>query len=326
MTSVQYSRGCPFDCEFCDIVVMNGRVPRMKSPEQMVREFQALYDAGWRGRVFVVDDNFIGNKFHVMKMMEALVVWQKKHRYPFSFLTQVSVDLAANQDLMDAMRAANFYQVFVGIETPNAEGLEECGKKQNVKSDLTEAIKTINANGMQVMGGFIVGFDSDTDSIFDTQINFIQKTGIVVAMVGMLGALPGTRLWDRLKKDNRIKNDSSGDNLDGDSNIIPLHLGEDTLKAGYKKILKEIYSKKSYYKRINVLMKQYKPTTKQRFKANDIYAIGKTFWKIGLWSRGERKLFWKLILKTSFTKTRALPEVITAIIFGYHFHAVVKKL
>jgi len=325
MLSVQYSRGCPFDCEFCDIVVMNGRTPRAKTNEQMISEFQSLYDAGWRGHVFIVDDNFIGNKSNVMKMLTELIEWQKKNRYPFSFVTQVSIDLAENPDLMKTMREANFYQVFVGIETPNADSLQECGKKQNARADLTQAIKTINNNGMQVTGGFIVGFDSDTKEIFDTQINFIQKSGVVVAMVGMLGAVPGTRLWERLKKDNRILNDSSGDNLDGESNIVPL-LGMDELKAGYRRILSEIYSKKNYYKRISTSMKNYKPTVIPRFKFTDIHAIAKAFWKIGIFSKGERVLFWKMILKTSFTKTRALPEVITSIVFGFHFDAVVKKL
>jgi radical SAM superfamily enzyme YgiQ (UPF0313 family) len=325
MMLVQYSRGCPFDCEFCDIVVMNGRVPRVKTSEQMISEFQLLYDEGWRGRIFIVDDNFIGNKAHVMNMMAALTEWQKKHRYPFSFLTQVSINLAEDPELMKAMSEVNFYQVFVGIESPDEDSLQECGKKQNVKSDLTQAIKTMNNNGLQVMGGFIVGFDSDKENVFDQQIAFIQKAGIVTAMVGILAALPGTRLWERLKKENRVRSDSSGDNLDGESNIIPL-IGVEKLQAGYKKVLVDIYSKKNYYNRINTLMKNYKPTVKGKYKLNDLYAIGRTFWKIGILSKGERRLFWKTILKTSFTKPRALPDVFTCVIFGFHFHTVVKKL
>ena len=191
--SVQYVRGCPFDCEFCDIVVFNGRVPRAKTPERMIGELEDLYNAGWRGRVFIVDDNFIGHKPNAIKMLSVLVEWQKKMRYPFAFACQASIDLADSAELMQKMKEANFYQVFVGIETPSLESLGECGKKQNIKVDLRKSINTLNNNGLQVMAGFIVGFDSDPKDIFDMQIDFIQKSGIVAAMVATLGAPPGTR-------------------------------------------------------------------------------------------------------------------------------------
>ncbi|MEI6080623.1 MAG: radical SAM protein, partial [bacterium] len=181
--SVQYSRGCPFDCEFCDIVVMNGRVPRSKTPSQMINELEFLYKAGWRGRVFIVDDNFIGNKSKVIELLDVLSGWQKKHKYPFTFTTQTSIDLADNPELMQKMRDSFFQQVFIGIETPHYDSLNECGKKQNTRTNLEDSIKTINNYGILVMGGFIVGFDSDPKEIFESQINFIQRTGVVIAMV-----------------------------------------------------------------------------------------------------------------------------------------------
>jgi len=324
--SIQYSRGCPFDCEFCDIVILNGRVPRTKTPEQLMHEFDALYAAGWRGRIFIVDDNFIGNKSSVIKTLSVLIEWQKKHRYPFAFTTQTSIDLADNPELMTKMSEANFYQVFIGIETPNTESLSECNKKQNLKTDLERSVKIINNNGLQVMGGFIVGFDNDPEKIFDSQIDFIQRSGVVIAMVGMLSALPNTRLWHRLKSENRVlDNTVSGNNVDGETNVVPL-IGIKKLKAGYKRVLVEIYSKKNYYKRINTLLKSYRPSVVTTMRSKDLYTLVKAFWKIGVCSKGERRLFWKAILKTTFTKPRALPEVISYAILGTHFHAIVKKL
>ncbi|MFC1704923.1 B12-binding domain-containing radical SAM protein [Nanoarchaeota archaeon] len=191
--SLQYSRGCPFNCEFCDIVVMNGRIPRTKTADQFINEIRSLYDAGWRGSLFIVDDNFIGNK-RILKeeILPRLIDWQKKHKYPFALLTEASTNLADDQELMSMMSAANFNKVFVGIESPNPDSLEECGKIQNSSRDLVGAVRAIQRHGMQVMGGFIVGFDSDTESVFDSQIKFIQKTGVVTAMVGLLNAIPGT--------------------------------------------------------------------------------------------------------------------------------------
>ncbi len=324
--SLQYSRGCPFDCEFCDIVVFNGRVPRAKTPERMVAELEDLYNAGWRGRVFIVDDNFIGNKPKALKTLDLIIEWQKKLNSPFAFACQASIDLADSPELLQKMRESNFYQVFVGIETPSLESLTECGKKQNLKVDLKKSINTLNANGMQVMAGFIVGFDSDPEDIFNMQIDFIQKSGIPAAMVATLGAPPGTRLWHRLKSENRLLPDYSGDNIiDGKTNIVPL-IGIDNLSAGYKKILLDIYSKENYYKRINTFLKHYKPSVVNRVGRHDVSTLAKTFWRIGLMPSGERRLFWKLMIRTLFTNTRALPEAVAYTIYGRHFQAIVKNV
>ncbi|MDP7115759.1 MAG: DUF4070 domain-containing protein [Candidatus Woesearchaeota archaeon] len=321
---IQYSRGCPFNCEFCDIIVMNGRTPRAKTPTQLEKEFDALYNAGWIGSVFIVDDNFIGNRGLVKKMLPVLIEWQKKHDYPFTLLTEASTNLADDEELMRLMSSANFYKVFLGIETPNPESLRECSKVQNLKGSLMENVQKIQAHGMQVMGGFIVGFDSDTESIFDTQINFIQDVGVVTAMVGMLAALPQTRLWHRLKDEGRLLDVTKGDNTNDQLNFVP-KMGAEKLLAGYKKIISTIYSPKQYYERINTLLKVYKPTVKNRLKKEDLQAFIRSMWRIGLLSRS-RYQYWKLIVKTFITKRKSLPVVIDMAIWGLHFQKIVRKM
>lgn len=321
---LQYSRGCPFDCEFCDIIIMNGRVPRAKTPEQLISEFQSLYDAGWRGSVFIVDDNFIGNKLNVKKMLPLLIKWQKERKDPFKLLTEASTNLADDAELMQMMSAANFCKVFLGIESPNIDSLKECGKWQNVSRDLAETVRIIQQNGMQVMGGFIVGFDNDTEGIFEAQIKFIQQTGIVNAMVGLLGALPQTRLWHRLKAEGRLLGDTSGENTDGNLNFIP-RMGKEKLISGYKKILSTIYSPGSYYQRINTFIKNYRPTVRTRISRENINAFIKSVWRIGILSRA-RLLYWKLIAKTFFTKAKALPLAVELSIYGLHFERITRRV
>ncbi|MFP4391854.1 MAG: B12-binding domain-containing radical SAM protein [Desulfohalobiaceae bacterium] len=319
---VQYSRGCPFDCEFCDIVILNGRKPRTKAPEQMVQEMQALYDQGWKGSVFIVDDNFIGNKKNVKRMLPDLISWQKRNNYPYTLLTEASVNLAEDQELMDLMSAANFNKVFLGLETPCMESLQECGKTQNTGMDLVEAVRTIHQHGMQVMAGFIVGFDNDTESIFETQIKFIQQIGVVTAMVGLLGAIPHTRLWHRLRAEGRLLNETSGDNTDGSLNFIP-NMGQDKLLAGYQQVISTIYSPKVYYQRIYTFIQNYQPKAKGKFSRDELRALLKSVLCIGLFSKNCLR-YWRLIFKTARTKISALPEAIELTIYGYHFERVAK--
>ena len=321
---VQYSRGCPFHCEFCDIIVLYGQIPRTKSPEQLVREMQSLYDMGWRNDVFIVDDNFIGNKANVKEMLALLIEWQKKHHYPFTFTTETSVNLADDEKLMQMMNSANFHKVFVGIETPNIDSLQECGKYQNASRDLEAAVKTIQQNGMQVTGGFIVGFDSDTDGIFDAQIRFIQKAGIVTAMVGLLNALPQTRLWRRLQAEGRLLGDSTGENTDASINFIP-KITKEKLLAGYQKILGSLYSPKEYYARINTFISNYRPSVKSRITLQDLVAAAKGAWYIGILSRA-RFLYWKLVVRTCFKKIKAVPVAIELAIYGLHFEKISQKI
>ena len=317
---VQYSRGCPFNCEFCDIIIMNGRIPRTKSTEQIIAEIDSLYHAGWRGAVFIVDDNFIGNTPKVKKMLPELVAWQKRMKYPFTFLTEASTDLAEDLELLELMSAANFYKVFVGLETPNLESLKECGKYQNTRIDLKTAVQTIHQHGIQVMGGFIIGFDNDTSSVFDAQIRFIQQIGVVTAMVGVLTALPQTRLWRRLKQENRLISESSGENTGINLNFIP-KMGMEKLQSGYQSIVSTIYSPKYYYKRINTFVKSFTPRAKTHLQWRDIHAFTRSMWRIGLFSKA-RFHYWWLMVKTILTRFRCLPVATELAIMGLHFEKV----
>src|SRR2546430_558059 len=245
--SVQYSRGCPFNCEFCDIIEIYGRVPRTKSNQQMIAEFDALRDLNWRGTVFIVDDNFIGNKKNVRQLLPEIAEWQKRNGYPFSLITESSVNLADDEALLDNMRDAGFRRVFLGIETPVEESLKEAQKSQN-RGNLLESVKKIQSYGMEVMAGFIVGFDNDPEDIFERQIDFIRESAIPLAMVGLLTALPDTQLWRRLKKEGRLLRESLGNNTECSLNFIP-RMDTARLIEGYQRIVRTIYSPAEYYKR-----------------------------------------------------------------------------
>ena len=322
--SVQYSRGCPFDCEFCDIVAMNGRRPRVKNPDQMMREIQSLYDAGWRESVFIVDDNFIGNIVRVKEFLPRLAKWQRLHHYPFKLMTEASVNLAQDDELMEMMSAANFHKVFIGIETPSTESLVECGKKQNVTADFSSAIRHIHQHGMQVMGGFIVGFDNDTSSIFGQQFRFIQEIGVVTAMIGVLNAMPHTRLWSRLKSEGRLLGELSGENTDACLNFDP-RMGGEALLDGYKKLVGELYSPRKYYDRISTFLSSYAPTARGKMVRTDVQAFLKSIWAVGIASPA-RILYWKLVLKTLLTKPKALSAVVEMAIQGLHFARVSQRI
>jgi radical SAM superfamily enzyme YgiQ (UPF0313 family) len=322
--SIQYSRGCPFNCEFCDIIVLNGRKPRKKSAEQIIRELESLYDLGWRGSVFFVDDNFIGNST-VLKtqLLPVLIRWMDKKKHPFHFFTEASINLADDDELMHMMIRAGFDKVFVGIETPHEESLVECGKTANKKRDMISSIKKMQAQGFEVQGGFIIGFDNDPPGIFEKQVRFIQQSGIITAMVGLLTALRGTRLHKRLEKEGRLLNTSSGDNTDGSLNFIPV-MNKDTLINGYKAVLKALYTPKEYYKRVILFLKEYKPISIKRKNAvrfKDILAFFKSIWRLGIIGK-ERLQYWKLITWTIFRRPRSLHKAIKYAIFGFHFRKV----
>jgi len=322
---VQYSRGCPFDCEFCDIIVMNGHVPRAKTTSQLLKEFDALYERGWRGSTFIVDDNFIGNKATVRQMLPEVIKWQAERDYPFLLFTEASLNLADDENLMDMMVQAGFDKVFIGLETPLEESLAECNKFQNEKRDMVAAVKKIQNNGMQVLGGFIVGFDSDPETIFDTQINFIQKIGVVTAMVGILNALPKTRLYNRLKAEGRLLENSSGNNTDGSLNFIP-KMDPEAVIRGYHRILQTIYSPKRYYERIWTFLEEYKPTRtrRQRVGLREIISFLKSIWHLGIVGKSKR-YYWKLITKAFFKHRRAFPETVTLTVYGLHFRKVAES-
>jgi radical SAM superfamily enzyme YgiQ (UPF0313 family) len=325
--TIQYSRGCPFNCEFCDIVVLNGHKPRTKDKSQVIAELDALYDMGWRAGVFFVDDNFIGNKRKLRsEILPAIIEWMEERKRPFSFFTEASINLADDEELMRLMTEAGFNMVFVGIESPSEESLVECNKLPNKGRDLLAAVKKIQNHGLQVQGGFIVGFDSDPISIFKTQIEFIQKSGIVTAMVGVLMAPPETTLYKRLKKENRILPKGSGDNTDGSTNFIP-KMGRETLANGYKHVVDTIYAPKPYCERIKTFLKEYKPSDKGKFKLSFVHLLAwlRSIWVLGLKENG-RIQYWKLVVWTLLKKPKSFPLSITLAVQGFHFRKVAEKV
>ncbi|MFC2134922.1 B12-binding domain-containing radical SAM protein [Bacteroidota bacterium] len=321
--NLQYSRGCPFDCDFCDITVLYGRKPRTKTKEQVISELDTLYFTGWRGPVFFVDDNFIGNKLKLKKdILPAIAEWMEKRKNPFYLNTEASINLADDEILMSLMAKAGFEAVFVGIESPNEKSLIECNKPQNRDRDLIQSIKKIQLAGMEVQGGFIVGFDNDSPSIFDKLTDFIQESGIVTAMVGLLNAPKGTNLEKRLQKEGRLLTDFTGNNTDFSINFIP-EMNSDTLLDGYKKILNTIYSPKYYYERVMRFMKDFEPKKKKVFHLNPNYiaALFKSMFKLGVIGE-ERIYYWKLFFWSLFRKPQLFSLAILFTIYGFHFRKI----
>ncbi len=325
--SIQYSRGCPFDCEFCSITTLNGRKPRTKTAMQFVAEIESLYQQGGRGVLFVVDDNFIGNKRKLkQEILPAIIEWSKEREYPFSFMTEVSINLADDEELLDLMVQAGFDSAFIGIETPNDESLAECGKVQNQSRDMVDAVKKLQRKGIVVSGGFIIGFDNDPPSIFEQQIKFIQNSGIVTAMVGMLNAPTGSKLFQRMKKENRLLKIMSGDNMDGSMNFIP-KMNAQKLKQGYARVLNTIYSPKEFYQRVKTFLSEYNIPTKKPKKINprDVGALFKSIWYIGLRNQG-RRYYWNLFFYSLFRHPKKFPIAITMAVYGFHFRRVVETI
>ena len=321
--NLQYSRGCPYDCDFCDITVLYGRRPRTKTKEQVIMELDVLYSTGWRGPVFFVDDNFIGNKVKLKKeILPAIIEWNKKRKNPFYLNTEVSINIADDDKLMELMVQAGFEAVFIGIESPNEESLLECNKFQNRNRDLISSIKKIQAAGLEVQGGFIVGFDNDPPAIFEKLTNFIQESGIVTVMVGLLNAPVGTKLHKRLLKEGRMLNDFTGNNTDFSINFIP-GMNIKVLMDGYKKILDTIYSPKHYYERVMLFMKNFKPQKKKIFHINLSYvlALFKSMFKLGIIGR-ERIYYWKLFFWSLFTRPQLFSLAILFTIYGFHFRKI----
>ncbi|MDX9800431.1 MAG: B12-binding domain-containing radical SAM protein [Spirochaetia bacterium] len=326
--SLQYTRGCPFNCDFCDITLLYGRKVRIKKTQQVIQELENIYSMGWRQNVFFVDDNFIGNR-QILKneTLPAIAEWMRKKNHPFSFNTQASINIADDDELMRLMVDAGFNKVFVGIETPNEESLAECSKIQNKGRDMVACVKKIQNFGMEVQGGFIVGFDSDPKTIFDDQIRFIQKSGIVTAMVGLLEALKGTDLYKRLENENRLLGEETGDNTDCSINFIPkMDLKE--LVEGYKRIVSTIYTPKYYYFRIRDFLKEYNPQGSGRnffrFKPVHILTLFKTTFFLGIIGK-ERLYYWKLMLWTIFRHPGFFPVATTLAIYGFHHRKVSER-
>jgi radical SAM superfamily enzyme YgiQ (UPF0313 family) len=324
--SIQYSRGCPFDCDFCDIPLLYGHRPRIKNKLQVITELESLYEHGWRGVVFFVDDNFIGNKRSLKaEVLPAVVEWMKKMKYPFTFLTQASVNLADDEELMSMMVQAGFNTVFIGIETPDEESLAECGKFQNKNRDLVACVEKIQQFGLQVQGGFIVGFDSDTRTIFERQIQFIQKSGIVTAMVGLLNAVRGTKLYQRLHSEDRLLTEATGDNTDFSINFIP-KMRQAALMEGYRNIVKTIYAPDQFYARVKKFLENYKPLPNGlgRLSMSEIKAFIMSIFVLGVKEK-ERFHYWRLFFWSVFSRPRLTPLAVTFAIYGYHFRKVFER-
>ena len=324
--NIQYSRGCPFNCDFCDITILYGRQVRTKNKQQILTELNSLYFLGWRGVVFIVDDNFIGNTVKLKtQILPALINWTKKNKQPFTFHTESSINLADDPELISLMVQTGFNTVFIGIETVHEESLAECGKFQNQNRNLIESIKKIQRLGLQVQGGFIVGFDNDPQSIFDAQIKFIQKSGIITAMVGLLNAVRGTRLYQRLEQEKRLIKSFSGNNTDFSLNFIP-KMNSKTLLAGYKKIIKTIYAPKYYYRRVKTFLGEYRPLTKNRgqFKLCYLMALLKSVLRLGILGK-ERWYYWGLFFWTLSTRPKLFPLAITFSIHGFHYRKIFEK-
>ena len=311
--SVQFSRGCPFNCEFCDIIVLYGRKPRTKTPEQLIAELQCLDDLGWRRSVFLVDDNFIGNKRNVKLLLPALRQWQIEHGYPFSFATEASVDLAADQELMDLMAECRFESVFLGIETPDAASLETARKLQNTRTSLEESVEKITASGLRVMAGFIIGFDGEQRGAGNRIVEFVTRTGIPHAMMGMLQALPNTAMWTRLEQEGRLIQDSAaakGVNQTNLLNFVPTRPIQD-IATEYMEAFSTLYEPNTYIDRVysyflklppqryKQILKEHPPVAsgdggRKGVSWIDLRALAIVVWRQGI-KRNTRLRFWRAL-------------------------------
>lgn len=325
--ALQFSRGCPHACEFCDIVELFGHRPRTKAPAQFLAELDLLYAHGWQGSLFVVDDNFIGNRSQVRRLLPEVARWQRDHHHPFTLFTEASLDLANDEDLMRAMVDAGFDMVFVGIETPDRATLEAVEKHQNCKSDLLASVQTIQRHGLEVAGGFIVGFDDDRADIFDRQISFIEKAAIPTAMVGLLTALPNTRLYRRLSAEGRLLGMSTGGSNTEDLalNFRP-RMDVGLLRTGYQRILERLYTPRRYFGRCLRLLDRLKPgdghgrkvrIMELRALVNSL--VRQTFSRYGL-------AYWAYLLRGLARRPRMAAEIVAMAVKGHHFFTLTRSL
>jgi radical SAM superfamily enzyme YgiQ (UPF0313 family) len=321
--AIQYSRGCPFNCEFCDIIEIYGRRPRLKSPEQVIAEVEQLRDRKWRGSIFIVDDNFIGNKGKVKEMLPVLGDWNNRLRKPYTFFTEASLNLADDLELLEMMKDSRFIRVFLGIETPVEASLKEAQKFQNTRRSLMESVRRIQSYGMEVMAGFIVGFDNDPEEIFDKQVEFIQESGIPLAMVGLLLALPGTQLYRRLLKEGRILAEGTGNNMNLALNFVP-KMNPERLVEGYRSILQRIYHPDAYYERVRKFLAEsprvlhHAPRT-----SSDYLAVLRSIVKQGILGES-RGSYWKFVLEAATRYRHAFDRAMMLAIMGHHFQTLTR--
>ncbi len=328
--AVQYSRGCPFNCEFCDIIEIYGRRPRTKAVAQVLAELDQLRAAGWREAVFIVDDNFIGNKARAKELCTALAQWRSQYKTSFDFNTEASLNLADDPELMQLMKDAGFVSVFLGIETPDESGLVASNKLQNTRRSLLESVAIIQRYGMQVMGGFILGFDTDREDIFDRMVDFIQDSGIPIAMVGLLQAMPGTQLFRRLWREGRILDAGHGDNTSDRLNFLP-RMDATRLVEGYRSVLRRIYSCEAYYDRVKLYLSRTQPrpgerVSRQRWMTRaNVRAFVTSIIRQGLFGP-QRWSYWKFLLAAVTRYHRCFGSAMTLAVMGYHFQVMTQKL
>ena len=328
--AVQYSRGCPFNCEFCDIIEIYGRRPRTKAVAQVLAELDQLRAAGWREAVFIVDDNFIGNKARAKELCAALAEWRRQYKTSFDFITEASLNLADDPELMQLMKDAGFLSVFLGIETPDESGLIASNKLQNTRRSLLESVATIQSYGMQVMGGFILGFDTDGEDIFDRMVEFIQSSGIPIAMVGLLQAMPGTQLFRRLRREGRIVDPGHGDNTDDKLNFLP-HMDAAKLVEGYRSVLKRIYSCEAYYERVKLYLSRTQPKAEKRksvqrwMTRENARAFVNSIIRQGILGR-HRWSYWKFLATVATRYRHCVGAAMTLAVMGYHFQVMTARM
>lgn len=325
---IQFSRGCPFTCEFCDIIVMFGRRPRTKAPAQVLAELETVYETGYRGSIFIVDDNFIGNKADAKRLLVEMREWNEAHQHPFVYSTEASVDLAGDEELVQLMVDANFSGVFLGIETPSMESLRETRKFQNLKLSLIDSVTKIQNAGLMVQAGFIVGFDSDEEDIFDRQIEFIKKAAIPFAMVGLLVALPGTPLFERLKRTGRLLEEGvafeEGDDQCGFTNVVTVLSGPRLLK-GYRRILETVYSPREFFERCLETLRRLPDTGPHMGKVHRstfsitarLRILGRCFGEL---PRPYRRESLRFLWATLRSRPRQLRYALGFVVMGLHFY------
>jgi radical SAM superfamily enzyme YgiQ (UPF0313 family) len=321
--NIQVSRGCPFACDFCEITSLLGHKVRMKETHQVIEELETLYNLDWRGPISIVDDNFIGNIKEIKyNLLPAMKKWMQIHNYPFEFTTQSTINLADDDELMSLMTETGINSTFIGIETPDEMSLQSCNKIQNRNRDMLQSVKKMQQAGLQVSAGFIVGFDSDSPSVFQRQIDFIQQSGIASAMVGLLNAPKNTKLYQRLSAENRLTIEASGNNTDFSMNFIP-KMDYQELLDGYRKIIHNIYTTKPYYERLRQQLLNYNRLYNRKIKISFllIMAFFKSFIIIGFLKKG-RLEYWKLIIWTLFKRPGLFVEAITYAVYGYHFRTI----
>jgi radical SAM superfamily enzyme YgiQ (UPF0313 family) len=297
---------------------MLGHRPRVKTAAQITAELDGLWRQGWRGAVFFVDDNLIGNKRSLREDLLPALIRRRAEGRGYTFFTEASINLADDENLMKQMAAAGFDQVFIGIETPEEAGLAECNKRQNRSRDLVADVKRIQRAGLQVQGGFIVGFDTDLPTVFQRQTEFIQKSGIVTAMVGLLQAIPGTPLYARMKLQGRLLGETTGDNVDGTTNFVP-RMNRETLRLGYRQLMDYLYAPGPYYRRIRTFLREFRPQrASSAVTSRDVRALARASIRLGVIGR-ERFHFWGLLLWTCFRRPKLVPMAVTLSIYGFHF-------